>query len=246
MAARLRHRQDENIRRQRAGFVSALAAMDTHAIHKKRKGYSMSCFIIGAGSFYGLPVPIQSTDTVIAADGGWEVCRQLHITPTLLVADFDSLGAPPDFDHILRLPVVKDDTDMIRAVKEGFACGESEFHLLGGMGGRRTDHTVANMQTLAYIARRGGRGWLYGSGERFTAICDGGEVVFPARGSGILSVFCMGADAEGVTIQGAQYPLEDAKLTADFPLGVSNHFIGSAVRVAVRRGCLLIGICDKE
>ncbi len=135
---------------------------------------------------------------------------------------------------------------MLRAVREGFACGETEFHLLGGMGGRRTDHTVANMQTLAYIARRGGRGWLYGDGERFTALCDGGEIDFSARENGILSVFCMGADAEGVTIEGAQYTLTDAVLTADFPLGVSNHFIGSAVRVAVRRGCLLIGICDKE
>ena len=101
----------------------------------------MSCFIIGAGSFYGLPVPIQPTDTVIAADGGWEVCRALHITPTLLVADFDSLTTPPDFDHTLRLPVEKDDTDMLRAVKEGFARGEADFRLLGGMGGSRTDHT---------------------------------------------------------------------------------------------------------
>lgn len=206
----------------------------------------MSCFIIGAGSFYGLPVPIHPTDTVIAADGGWEVCRVLHITPTLLVADFDSLTTPPDFDRTLRLPVEKDDTDMLRAVKEGFARGETDFHLLGGMGGSRTDHTVANMQTLAYIARRGGRGWLYGDGERFTAICDGGELTLPARESGILSVFCWGADAEGVTIEGAQYALSGATLTADFPLGVSNHFTGSAVRVAVRRGCLLIGICDKE
>ena len=131
----------------------------------------MSCFIIGAGSFYGLPVPIQPTDTVIAADGGWEICRQEHITPTLLVADFDSLGAPPDFDHILRLPVVKDDTDMIRAVKEGFARGETEFHLLGGMGGRRTDHTVANMQTLAAAGRAGSTAAAsasrrYATGER--------------------------------------------------------------------------------
>lgn len=206
----------------------------------------MACFIIGAGSFYGLPVPVRDTDTVIAADGGWRVCRELSLTLSLLVADFDSLDAVPEFDHILRLPVEKDDTDMIRAVKEGFARGETEFHLLGGMGGRRTDHTLANMQTLAYIARHGGRGWLYGSGERFTAICDGGEIMLPAKKSGILSVFCLGADAEGVTIQGAQYPLADAALTADFPLGVSNHFIGQAVRVAVRRGCLLIGICDKE
>ena len=120
----------------------------------------MACFIIGAGSFYGLPVPVRDTDTVIAADGGWRVCRELSLTPSLLVADFDSLDAVPEFGHILRLPVEKDDTDMIRAVKEGFARGETEFHLFGGMGGRRTDHTLANMQTLAYIARHGGRGFL--------------------------------------------------------------------------------------
>lgn len=206
----------------------------------------MSCIIIGAGSFYGLPVPIRETDTVIAADGGWRTCRANGIMPSLLVADFDSLDAPPDFDHILRLPVEKDDTDMIRAVKEGFDRGETEFHLLGGMGGRRTDHTVANMQTLAYIARRGGQGWLYGNGERFTAICDGGEVTLSAGRNSVFSVFCLGADAEGVTIENAKYPLSDAALTADFPLGVSNHFIGSAVRVTLRRGCLLIGITDKE
>ena len=129
----------------------------------------MSCFIIGAGSFYGLPVPIQPTDTVIAADGGWEVCRALHITPTLLVADFDSLTTPPDFDRTLRLPVEKDDTDMLRAVKEGFARGETDFRLLGGMGGSRTDHTVANMQTLAYIARRGGR---CRQGSAYSPRCD--------------------------------------------------------------------------
>ena len=54
----------------------------------------MACFIIGAGSFYGLPVPVRDTDTVIAADGGWRVCRELSLTPSLLVADFDSLDAP--------------------------------------------------------------------------------------------------------------------------------------------------------
>ena len=67
----------------------------------------MACFIIGAGSFYGLPVSVQRTDMVIAADGGWHTCRENGITPTLLVADFDSLDAAPAFDHILRLPVEK-------------------------------------------------------------------------------------------------------------------------------------------
>ncbi len=46
----------------------------------------MACFIIGAGSFYGLPVSVQRTDMVIAADGSWHTCRENGITPTLLVA----------------------------------------------------------------------------------------------------------------------------------------------------------------
>ncbi len=65
----------------------------------------MACFIIGAGSFYGLPVPARDTDTVIAADGGWRVCRELSLTPSLLVADFDSLDTVPELDNIIRLPV---------------------------------------------------------------------------------------------------------------------------------------------
>ena len=204
----------------------------------------MACFIIGAGSFYGLPVSVQRTDMVIAADGGLKHMESLGVTPNAIIGDFDSLNYIPTGAEVF--PVEKDDTDMIRAVKEGFDRGEREFHLLGGMGGHRTDHTVANMQTLAYIARRGGQGWLYGNGERFTAICDGGEITLTAGQNSVFSVFCLGADAEGVTIENAKYPLTDAVLTADFPLGVSNHFIRQAVRVAVRRGCLLIGITDKE
>ena len=204
------------------------------------------CFIFAAGTYYGLRERPQTGDLVLAADAGYLACRQAGITPDLLLGDFDSMDQPADFDHVCRVPVEKDDTDMIRAVKEGFDRGEREFHLLGGMGGHRTDHTVANMQTLAYIARRGGQGWLYGNGERFTAICDGGEITLTAGRNSVFSVFCLGADAEGVTIENAKYPLTDAVLTADFPLGVSNHFIGQAVRVAVRCGCLLIGITDKE
>ena len=206
----------------------------------------MACWIFGAGSFRGLPEAIQPGDFVIAADGGWRVCRELDITPDLLLGDFDSLGEVPDFGHILRLPVEKDDTDMVRAVKEGLAKGEKEFHLLGGMGGQRSDHTVANMQTLAYLAAHGAKGWLYGDGERYTAICGPDTLTLTSRDSGILSVFCLGADAAGVTIRGAQYELENAALTAFFPLGVSNHFVGKAVRVSVDSGCLLIGIHDKE
>lgn len=204
----------------------------------------MACFIFGAGEFYGLPCGIGAEDMVIAADGGWNVCKALGLDPNLLVGDFDSLGETPDFPRILRLPVEKDDTDMLRAVREGFLHGQREFHLLGGMGGR-TDHTIANLQTLAFIAKHGGRGWLYGSGERFTAV-ENGAITLEKREKGTFSVFCLGGDAAGVTIRGGQYALSDAVLTADFPLGVSNHFTGEDVVISVQQGCLLIGINEKE
>ena len=204
----------------------------------------MACYIFGAGSFYGLQSRPCAKDYVIAADGGWVFCRTEQITPDLLLGDFDSLHTVPDFGKIERVPVEKDDTDMMLAVKRGLALGHTEFHLYGGMGGRRTDHTIANLQTLVYLARHGARGWLYGDGECYTAIANG-SVTLPACDSGILSVFCMGADAEGVSICGAYYPLENAVLSAAFPLGVSNHFTGEAVTVSVKKGTLLIGVCDE-
>ena len=87
----------------------------------------MACFIIGAGSFYGLPVSVQRTDMVIAADGGWRICRRENITPDLLLGDFDSLHTMPDFARIRRVPVEKDDTDMMLAIKEGL--GLSLIHI---------------------------------------------------------------------------------------------------------------------
>lgn len=115
----------------------------------------MACYIFGAGSFYGLDRRPRAGDFIIAADGGWLACRKAGITPDLLLGDFDSLSTRPDFPNILRVPVEKDDTDTMLAVKTGLERGETEFHIYGGMGGRRTDHTIANFQALLYLARRG-------------------------------------------------------------------------------------------
>ena len=52
-------------------------------------------------------------------------------------------------------------------------------------------------------------------------------------------------DLRDVSIQGGQYPLHHAVLTAEFPLGVSNHFVGRPITVSVRDGSLLIGIVDE-
>lgn len=204
----------------------------------------MACYIFGAGEMTALHRWPQPGDYVIAADGGWNACREVGLAPDLLLGDFDSLAELPSGVAMERHPVEKDDTDMMLAIKRGLALGYEEFHLYGGMGGRRTDHTVANLQALLYLANRGAQGWLYGQGEVYTGIHNN-TIVFPARKRGLLSVFCLGGTARGVTIHGAQYEVTDAMLTADFPLGVSNHFAGKEVKISVCDGSLLIGLLDE-
>ena len=43
----------------------------------------MACYIFGAGSYFGLIRRPAPEDTVIAADGGWRICREEGIVPDL-------------------------------------------------------------------------------------------------------------------------------------------------------------------
>ena len=104
----------------------------------------------------------------------------------------------------------------------------------------RLDHTLANLQGLAYLARQGARGYLYDASYVFTALWNS-SLDLPAREEGIFSVFALGETARGVSILGGRYPLEGGELSPFFPLGVSNHFEGRPVRVSVEKGCLLVG-----
>ncbi len=205
---------------------------------------SASCFIFGAGPFYGLSVTPKPTDTIWAADGGYRHCLAAGLTPSLLLGDFDSLEALPDGIETHTFPVEKDDTDTMLAIKTGLDAGYRVFHLYGGTGGR-LDHTLANLQALAFLAKQGASGFLYDKYFTFTAISNK-SITLPMRAEGLFSVFCLGADATGVFIDGGQYPLQDAVLSASFPLGVSNHFIGKPVTIRVTKGCLLVGWESKK
>lgn len=201
-----------------------------------------SCVIFCAGGFDGLIEPVGRDDFVLAADGGLSHLEMLGLTPDGILGDFDSLGYVPEGAKIY--PVEKDDTDSMLAVRQGLKLGYDRFVLYGSLDGPRLDHTVANFQTLQFLADRGAQGYLVGN--RYVAtVIKNGTVRFPGEAKGILSVFCMGADAEGVTIRGLKYTLENGALTAGFPLGVSNHFMGQEAAVSVESGSLLL-LYDRE
>lgn len=225
-----------------------------------------TCYVVGAGDFTPRGFAPGPGDLVLAADGGYRALYRLGYTPDLLLGDFDSLGdlpLPADLP-VLRFPVRKDDTDAGLALRHGLDLGFRDFALYGCAGGR-VDHLLANFQSMARVSRLGATvrlaapdydAWsLTGLAPDAPAPAPGGPapdapdalapaavLALPPRPGGTLvSVFCQGDRAEGVTLAGLAYPLSDAALTGDFPLGVSNRRLdGQRATVAVRRGTLLI------
>ncbi len=196
-----------------------------------------SCLIFCAGGFDGLIEPIQSGDYLLAADGGLRHLQALSLAPNGIIGDFDSLGYIPE--HADVFPVEKDDTDSMLAVRQGLQMGFDRFLLYGSLDGPRLDHTVANFQTLQFLADRDAEGWLIGN-TYIATVVKNGTLAFDPGAQGILSVFCMGSDAGGVTIRGTQYTLDRGTLSAGFPLGVSNHFTGQQAEITVENGSLLV------
>ena len=203
------------------------------------------CFIYAAGPFYGLREPPRKGDLQIAADAGLLLCERLGVKPDLVLGDFDSMDvcqAPAD---CIRVPVEKDDTDTMLAIREGLKRGCTEFHLYGGTGGARLDHTLANLQGLAFLCRHGARGYLYDRDFVYTVI-ENDTLILPRQVDwGLVSLFSMEGRAEHVTLEGLQYPMTDGALTSDFPLGVSNEFVGLPARISVEEGSLLVAWEDR-
>lgn len=194
------------------------------------------CLVFCAGGFDELAQPVAAGDIIIAADGGLVHVQALGLRPDVVLGDFDSLGYTPEGANVF--PVEKDDTDAMLAVRRGLELGCREFLLYGSLDGKRLDHTVANFQTLQFLADRGARGYLIGLDYIATVICRE-TVEFSSHAQGILSLFCLGPDAAGITLKGLQYPLENGTLRCGFPLGVSNHFTGQEASIAVSEGSLL-------
>lgn len=201
-----------------------------------------TCVIFCAGGFDGLVQPIRESDYILAADGGLRHVQALGLTPNGILGDFDSLGYVPEGAE--RFPKEKDDTDAMLAVRKGLQAGCDRFLLYAGLDGPRLDHTLANFQTLQFLADQNAQGYLVGK-DYLVTVVKNGTLRFGATAQGILSIFCMGAPARGVTLRGLEYTMENGSLSAGFPLGVSNRFTGKTAEISVKEGSLLV-LWDKE
>jgi len=179
---------------------------------------------------------------LICADGGARYIHALGLTPDLIVGDMDSLNGEMQRDfvgqgsRIMRYPEVKDETDSQLAIEMAFMMMPDEIRIYGALGAR-IDHTLANLALLSAAAKRGIETrlvdqWCEIFLIRQKAVVDGeiGQTV---------SLFALGADVTGVTLEGFEYPLRNATITPTKPIGISNRLTAARGIIAVGSGDLL-------
>lgn len=196
------------------------------------------CYVIGAGENDGLDFRPAADDFVIAVDAGICHLEKQGIRADLVIGDFDTLKRIPKHPNVITLSAEKDDTDTFAAIREGIRAEYTGFRIYCGTGGR-IDHTLANLQALAYLSENGMRGFLFDKDNVITAVTNG-RLCFEKIPCGYVSVFSYSPKSCGVTLCGLRYELENATLTNTFPIGVSNEFINRESIISVQTGTLLI------
>ncbi|MCL2494675.1 MAG: thiamine diphosphokinase [Oscillospiraceae bacterium] len=198
------------------------------------------CYIAGAAPGAERIAP-RPGDFLIAADGGLAHLLRWGLRADLAIGDFDSLEAIPAGVPREAYPRAKDDTDLSLALDRAIALEYRHVIITGAWGGR-PDHAVGNIQLLVKAARRGVFAQMLCGGFIATAVID--NTALRLRGHGTVSVFACGGQAAGVTIRGLEYPLDNAILLDDTPLGVSNVLVGEGVAgegtISLAQGTLLV------
>lgn len=202
-----------------------------------------TCIILCAGEidYPALPREFIPRDAfVMAADGGLRHCLPLRLTPDMIIGDFDSLASeelPKEVD-IKKLPAEKDETDTYACAQQAVKLEFERVIILGGTGGRM-DHTLANMQTLLYIYRHNVDAVMIDE-KNIIRLAESGSHKIPRIAGRKLSVLAFSGELTGVTLTGVKYPLDNAVMCSDFPLGVSNEFADEFAVLTIKSGTALI------
>ena len=189
---------------------------------------------------------------VVAADGGARHAAPLGLAIDRWVGDGDSLGeAGIAALAAASVPVErarpdKDESDTELAVTAALALGATRLSILGGLGGARLDHALANLGLLAMPELAGLDVRLLATDVRVRLLAApdaaGGSVsmTLAGRAGDLVSLLPPGVDAVGVTTDGLVYPLRDEPLLVGRTRGLSNVRATAEATVVLRQGRLLV------
>ncbi|MBR4033521.1 MAG: thiamine diphosphokinase [Clostridia bacterium] len=183
----------------------------------------------------------KGDDITVAADSGIRNALLLGDHIDVAVGDFDSFPERdiPDDAEIVRLKPEKDLTDSQVAVEIALEKGAESFVIIGGLSGR-LDHTLANLSILEDLTARGHYAIMTDGVSRVHFI-NGGSALIGRSGFKYFSLIAATDIAKGVSIEGAKYPLKNARLSRkNGGFATSNEIDGNCALISVKKGALFI------
>ena len=174
---------------------------------------------------------------IIGADSGYQKCVKLNIKPNLIIGDFDSSTKPDTDIETIVLPVRKDDTDTLSAVKEAIKRGYNDIIILGGIG-NRFDHTYNNVLVLNFCFDRNIKAVLINKHNKIEIIEK--SYSFKKDNYPYFSMYPLFDACIGLTTRGTQYDLTDFTIPADCLYTQSNSFKDDVVTINYKSGKLLL------
>ena len=199
------------------------------------------CVIIGGAAIsdYGrIRTYLNHGDYCVFCDSGLYHSEGLGVQPDLIVGDFDSHPQPQLPAETIVLPREKDDTDTVFAVKEALRRGFDDFLLIGAVGGR-LDHSLGNVSLLLMLDTKGIPARLVDDYSEMEIVSR--QTAFVEEKYSYFSLLNISGAAEGITVSGAKYPLENATIGCEYQYGVSNEVLpGCITEVTVQNGRLLL------
>ncbi len=198
------------------------------------------CVIVGGadiGDYSRIRRYLRDDDFAIYCDSGLRHMKSLGLTPSLIVADWDSYEDPHLDVETITLPVAKDDTDTVYAMREGMKRGFREF-LLTGVIGARLDHTLVNTYILTALENKGCHGMIVDDYSEMEIVSSHAGVsdCFP-----FFSLVATEGAACGVTIKNAKFEIENAVISPDYQYATSNEPLpGKTAEITVEDGRLLL------
>lgn len=183
---------------------------------------------------------------VIAADGGALKAAGLGLSPQVVVGDGDSLGAA-DADRlraqgaeVLVYPPAKDESDTELCVREAVKRGAQRIVIVGGFGGWRFEHTLANVLLLTLPELRGVDASMADDRTVLRVLSDGERLDIDGQPGDYISLLPLTEEAAGVTTDGLAYPLDGAALAQGPARGLSNEMTADRASVALATGRLAV------
>jgi thiamine pyrophosphokinase len=179
---------------------------------------------------------------LLCADGGARHLYRLGLVPEIIIGDMDSLdGTLMQYfedrgTRVISYPATKDQTDTQLALEYAFSLAPDAIDIYAATGGR-LDHTLANISLLVSGVEKGipvrliaEWGDVFLIWNRFVLDGEAGQTV---------SFFPLTASAEGVVLEGFEYPMTRGVMKLGYPIGISNRLVSRQGLITVESGYLL-------